>query len=150
MVDQPLRCAGALIMNVDGRLFVQRRSPTRSLFPNAWDIVGGHLEAGESVIDALRREIAEETGWRLTHIVAELPPVTYVGEDGATRIEEDFLVRVEGDLDRPRLEAGKHTEFRWIGFEDVAGLLGDGPGDDVARRILTAAFRTVRDLGLVP
>src|SRR4051812_5096736 len=85
MTGRPLRCAGALIMNSDGRLFVQRRSPTRSLFPNAWDIVGGHLEAGETVIEALRREITEETGWRLTHIVAELPPVTYTGEDGHER-----------------------------------------------------------------
>jgi 8-oxo-dGTP diphosphatase len=148
MVDQPLRCAGALIMNGDGRLFVQRRSSTRSLFPNAWDIVGGHLEAGESVIDALRREITEETGWRLTHIVAELPPVTYLGDDGDERVEDDFLVRVEGDLDQPRLEAGKHTEFRWIGAHEVTDLLGDGPGDDLARRILTVAFHTVRELGL--
>jgi 8-oxo-dGTP pyrophosphatase MutT (NUDIX family) len=33
----------------DGRIFFQRRSPTRKLFRNSWDIVGGHLEPGESV-----------------------------------------------------------------------------------------------------
>lgn len=130
---------------------MQRRSPERGLFPDTWDIVGGHLEPGESTIDALRREIVEETGWRLTHVIAELPQVTYTGEDGRDRIEDDFLVRVEGDLRRPRLEEGKHTEYRWIGPDEVEALLGtsDRTGDAVARAVLTVGFRTAREIGLI-
>ncbi|MEV1016607.1 MULTISPECIES: NUDIX domain-containing protein [unclassified Micromonospora] len=41
MSTQPLRCAGALIVDRDGRIFFQRRSPHRRLFPDWWDIVGG-------------------------------------------------------------------------------------------------------------
>jgi 8-oxo-dGTP pyrophosphatase MutT (NUDIX family) len=146
-----MRCAGALILDDDGRIFVQRRSPDRSLFPNAWDIVGGHLEPGESTMDALRREIQEETGWRLTHVIAELPPVTYTGEDGHERVEDDFLVRVEGDLRRPRLEEGKHTEYRWISFADAEELIGEpaSTGDAVALAILAAGFRIAREIGLI-
>ncbi|MFC8618201.1 NUDIX domain-containing protein [Micromonospora purpureochromogenes] len=54
MPTEPLRCAGALIVDDDGRLFLQRRSPERSLFPNAWDIVGGHREPGGTAVAALR------------------------------------------------------------------------------------------------
>jgi len=136
-------------MDDDGRVFVQRRSPDRSLFPCAWDIVGGHLEAGETVVEALRREIQEDTGWGLTHILAELPQITYLGDDGLRRVEDDFLVRVEGDLRRPRLEAGKHTECRWIGPAEVDDLLGDAPGDEVARRVLTTGFQAAREIGLL-
>jgi 8-oxo-dGTP pyrophosphatase MutT (NUDIX family) len=46
---EPLRCAGALIVDDDSRLFFQRRSPRRHLFPDCRDIVGGHLEPGEEV-----------------------------------------------------------------------------------------------------
>jgi 8-oxo-dGTP diphosphatase len=49
MVPDPLRVTGALVVDGDGRIFFQRRSPTRKLFPNSWDIVGGHLEPGETV-----------------------------------------------------------------------------------------------------
>jgi 8-oxo-dGTP pyrophosphatase MutT (NUDIX family) len=147
-----LRCAAALIFDDAGRLFVQRRSPDRRLFPGAWDVVGGHLEPGETTLDALRREIQEETGWRLATIVAELEPVTYTGDDGLTRVEEDFLVRVEGDLDRPRLEQGLHTEYRWIGPEDVPDLFDpDRPtaADDLIRALLTAGFDLARRTGLI-
>ncbi|MEU8295720.1 NUDIX domain-containing protein [Micromonospora sp. NPDC048909] len=56
MSTEPLRCAGALIVRDDGRIFFQRRSPERRLFPDCWDVVGGHLEPG----DGLNRRIAEE------------------------------------------------------------------------------------------
>jgi 8-oxo-dGTP diphosphatase len=149
--DQPLRCAAAFILDDDGRIFVQRRAADRPLFPGAWDIVGGHLEAGETALDALRREIFEETGWRLTHVLAELPPVRYTGDDGRVRVEEDFLVRVEGNLRRPRLSASEHTEYRWITRDDLDPLLGDSdrPGDRLARTLLTAGFDTARDIGLI-
>ena len=54
---------GAVIVNEDDRAFVHRRGYDRALFPGAWDIPGGHVEPGESPIDALRREVQEETGW---------------------------------------------------------------------------------------
>ncbi|GAA4678913.1 NUDIX domain-containing protein [Phytohabitans rumicis] len=111
---EPLRCAGALIVDDDGRIFIQRRSPDRRLFPNIWDIVGGHLEPEESVEEALRREVREETGWTISVVLGPVGEYTYTGNDGIDRTEADFLVRVDGDLDHPRLEAGKHTEFRWI------------------------------------
>lgn len=147
-----LRCAAALIFDGQGRIFVQRRSPDRSLFPSAWDVVGGHLERGETTLEALRREIQEETGWRLHSIVAELDPVTYTGDDGLTRVEEDFLVRVDGDLERPQLERDKHTEYRWIGPDDVPDLFDpDRPtaADDLIRALLTAGFDLARRSGLI-
>ncbi|MEW2474349.1 NUDIX domain-containing protein [Micromonospora gifhornensis] len=119
MSVEPLRCAGALIVDPEGRLFFQRRSPDRRLFPNCWDIVGGHLEPGETVEEALRREVLEETGWRVAEILGPVGEFRYVGDDGLTRIEYDWLVRVDGDLATPVLEAGKHTEYRWLGPDDV-------------------------------
>jgi 8-oxo-dGTP pyrophosphatase MutT (NUDIX family) len=149
--DEPRRCAGAVIIDDNGRIFIQRRAPTQTLFPNAWDIVGGHLEPGESFHDALRREVTEETGWQLSHVLAELDEIEYVGDDGVRRQERDFLVRVDGDLRAPRLAPAEHTEWRWIGPAEI-GVIGDdghrGPGDDLAYRIVTRGFAAAREIGL--
>ncbi|MGW2425788.1 NUDIX domain-containing protein [Streptomyces sp. NPDC001709] len=38
---------GAVILNRDGGALAQKRSPHRQLFPDCWDMVGGHVEPGE-------------------------------------------------------------------------------------------------------
>jgi len=148
---EPLRCAGALILDDDGRIFVQRRSPDRKLFPNCWDIVGGHVEPGESIDDTLLREVEEETGWRISVVLGPVGEFSYTGDDGQDRVEQDFLVRVDGNLDRPRLEQGKHTEWRWLS-EPELDLLDEqrGPGDVLVREIVTAGFVTARLFGFAP
>ncbi|MET8154016.1 NUDIX domain-containing protein [Actinoplanes sp. NPDC049668] len=149
MVPEPLRVAGALVVDDDGRIFFQRRSPQRKLFPNAWDIVGGHLEPGETLGDALRREIVEETGWRLSVVLGQVGEYTYTGEDGLDRHETDFLVRVDGDLARPRLEAGKHTEYRWLGPDELAVLDESAEiNDGMIRRIAEDGFMVLHTLGM--
>ncbi|WFF07699.1 NUDIX domain-containing protein [Micromonospora sp. WMMD1076] len=149
MPTEPLRCAGALIVDDDGRIFIQRRSSERRLFPNCWDIVGGHLEPGEEIDDALRREVTEETGWALSHVLGLVGEYRYTADDGLTRVETDFLVRVDGDLSRPRLEAGKHTEFRWLAESEIA-LLDEhrDVNDGMIRRIAEDGFAALRSIGL--
>lgn len=145
MSTEPLRCVGALVVDDDGRIFVQRRSADRRLFPNSWDIVGGHVQPGESLDAALRREIAEETGWALFQILGIVGEYAYTGDDGVARVETDYLVRVDGDLSRPRLEVGKHSDPRWLTEADTA-VLDDPPGvnDGLIRRIVEDGFALIR------
>jgi len=112
---------GALISDAAGRLYLQRRSATRALFPGAWDLVGGHAENGEDVRTALAREVFEETGWQLS----ELGPVIEVIDwesGGVARREVDMLVTVSGDLARPLLETDKHVEGRWLTAVEAEAL----------------------------
>jgi 8-oxo-dGTP diphosphatase len=133
----------------DGRIFFQKRSATRKLFPDTWDIVGGHVEDGETLDETLRREIEEETGWELSIVLATVGDYRYTGEDGFVRLETDFLVRVDGDLGRPRLEAGKHTEYRWLGPDELAVLdQSSGVNDGMIRRIAEDGFAVLHRLGL--
>ena len=136
-------------MGDDGRIFFQKRSAQRKLFPNTWDIVGGHLEPGETVAEALRREVFEETGWRIFAVLAVVGDYIFTGNDGVDRHETDFLVRVDGDLERPRLEVGKHTEFRWLGRDELDVLDASGDvNDGVIRRIAEDGFAVLHTLGL--
>jgi 8-oxo-dGTP pyrophosphatase MutT (NUDIX family) len=140
---------GAVILDAHQRAFIQRRSAHRRLFPDCWDIVGGHIEPGETPAEALRREITEETGWELREIVLPLGDCTWVGTDGETRHESDFLVAVDGDLDKPELEWDKHPEYRWISAAELDVLLENRkPGDVLLRDILANAFRTIKAAGL--
>lgn len=138
-----------MIVDDDGRIFIQRRSPDRRLFPNTWDIVGGHVESGETVEEALYREVQEETGWRVSVIIGLVGEYTYTGNDGIERMETDFLVRVDGDLTRPRLEVGKHTEFRWLTESEIEVLDEHRDvNDGLIRTIAEAGFAALHAIGL--
>lgn len=115
---------------------------SRRLLPGTWDIVGGHLESGEGPEQALAREIEEETGWTLRRIEAPIADWTWE-HDGTVRHERDYLVEVDGDLDAPRLEAGKHDACAWLGPEDLDVFMqGRTDGDRRLRDIVAKATRT--------
>jgi ADP-ribose pyrophosphatase YjhB (NUDIX family) len=55
---------GALVHDDDGRLLVVRRA--REPGSGRWSVPGGRVEPGETDLDAVRREVLEETGLHVT------------------------------------------------------------------------------------
>lgn len=134
-------CVGAFIRDARDRVYAHRRSPDRRLLPGTWDIVGGHVEPGETPEETLAREIEEETGWKLRRIEAPLADWEWTW-DGVVRRELDYLVEVDGDLSRPRLEEGKHDAYAWVGLDNLE-LMTEGrtDGDRRLRDIVAKAAR---------
>jgi 8-oxo-dGTP diphosphatase len=142
-VAEPFVCVAALIFDTEDRLFLVRRADHRSLFANCWDVVGGHVDPGEDTRATLRRELHEETGWRVGAVLAELPPWTWTGDDGLTRTEYDFLITVDGDLAAPRLDPDEHTGYRWLAEAELP-VLDEDPSQ--IRRLADTAFAALRSL----
>ncbi|MER6831567.1 NUDIX domain-containing protein [Streptosporangium sp. NPDC000563] len=122
-----VRCVvGAVLVNPRGEVFLQRRAPHVRLFPGCWDIVGGHVEAGETLCAALAREIAEETGWHLERVGDLVKVFDWEGGDGTRRREIDVLATVTGDLERPRVEHDKFVEAGWLDAARLRVLAAGG------------------------
>jgi nucleoside triphosphatase len=60
----PEPTVGALIFNAEGKLFLMSSHKWRG----KWVVPGGHIELGETMEQALRREIKEETGLEIRDI----------------------------------------------------------------------------------
>jgi ADP-ribose pyrophosphatase YjhB (NUDIX family) len=56
-VNRPLRLGVVAIIEHDGALLVERRSDT-----GTWGLLGGGLEANETLVEAVAREVREESG----------------------------------------------------------------------------------------
>jgi isopentenyldiphosphate isomerase len=55
------RSVHVLVFNRLGQLYLQKRAPHKDIQPDKWDTsVGGHVHAGETVEEAVKRETEEE------------------------------------------------------------------------------------------
>jgi 8-oxo-dGTP diphosphatase len=109
VADRPPRIS-AIVACVDeaGRVLIVKQ--TAGPFSGAWLLPGGTVEPTESLEDAARRELFEETGYR----VADLSPVVRYEVRSAPAGRFHFLVHLfrGGELDgTPRPEPG--SEVRW-------------------------------------
>jgi ADP-ribose pyrophosphatase YjhB (NUDIX family) len=108
--------ASALVVDADGLLLLVRRA--HDPFGGTWDLPGGFLEEAEHPLEALRRELLEET--RL-----EVEPVDFVGvwldrygdgPDDATTLNLYWTAHVTGG----EPEAGDDAaELRWFARDDL-------------------------------
>ncbi|WP_298720288.1 8-oxo-dGTP diphosphatase MutT [uncultured Oceanisphaera sp.] len=64
-VKKSVLVAVGVIENTEGEIFICRRGASQHQ-ANKWEFPGGKVEAGETVAQALARELAEEIGIRVT------------------------------------------------------------------------------------
>ena len=121
MQDQIAKTVGALFISEDGRILLGLRAAWKKAWPCHWDTIGGRVEPGESLEDALVREIREEVGvtpieFRLMAIVNERQPEIH-GE----ALHHIYAVTSWQGGD-PANVCDEHTELRWFSISDMASL----------------------------
>lgn len=106
----------------DRKMLLCTRSATEDFLPGYSELVGGGVDDGESLWDALHREVREETGIEITSVVRRMPGFEY--EDGSGRTVRECSFIVTCDTSRVRLNPAEHDAFYWLGPEDLVLLAG--------------------------
>ena len=106
----------ALFRRIDGALHflaVESRSER-----GYWGLVKGHVEAGESIAEAARREIAEEVGLRdVSFLPGFREEVRYRLPSGDDKVVHYFLA--DAGTGQVRLQAEEIADCRWLPFPAV-------------------------------
>lgn len=107
------------ILKDNDKFLIVKRSQFDSLYPNAWEFPGGHLEYGETIKEGLKRELKEEIGFdeefelNIVHYFDEIKKK----EDGIIyNLEMDFLVNVDRTNLKIKLN-DEHTDYMWVAFD---------------------------------
>jgi 8-oxo-dGTP pyrophosphatase MutT (NUDIX family) len=114
--------AGGVVVGLDGTIVVVNQNG------DSWSLPKGHIEPGESALDAARREIKEESGISQLELVKELGSYTrpriglHGGNDNTTHKKITlFLFKTKQYDLKP--EDPANPEARWVSVDDVSSLL---------------------------
>lgn len=119
MNDIPLYIAPtALITNYNDECLFLQRSPRSQVNPGKWDMSGGKPELGETLDQALKREVREETGLNLTRIGTLLGTAELLLFDKRI-IYLIFECLTDGDTVTLSTE---HEAFRWVKESEILNL----------------------------
>ena len=136
-------CVGVLMQDEQHRVYVQRRTTRRRLFPGIWDIVGGHVEPGETPEQTLATRTRGGDRLEACARSARRSPTGSGNTRGGSGASWTTWSTVDGDLRRPRLEDGKHDASAWVGPGDLELLMENRTdGDRRLRDIVAHVVRT--------
>ena len=119
------RSVRVAVYHPDGKsLLLQKRSMNKDIFPGRWDMaVGGHVDSGETLEQAVVREMREELG-----LVTDLP------------LKKLFQLKVRNEIESENVQlystvgAGPFviqeqelSEIRFFSFDELKKLLRENP-----------------------
>ena len=127
-------CAGAMLVNADGLVFVAKRIDTPG---EAWQMPQGGIDEGEEPTKAVIREVLEEIGtdkveiisesskWRKYDLPDELIGKIWGGKYRGQR-QKWFLLRfigVDADIDIEAHDPPEFNDWKWVSIEETVDLI---------------------------
>lgn len=115
--SRPIIGVGVVVWRGDEVLLIERGKPPRQ---GTWSIPGGAQEVGETVAEAGRREVFEETGVEV-EVTTLVDVVDSIRPDGEGRIRSHYtLVDLTGEWVSGGLRPGDDaSDCRWVSLDDL-------------------------------
>lgn len=108
-----------LLQNSEGKFLLVKRSSDK--YPEVgarWDIAGGRINPGQTLMENLKREVMEETKLYMTEEPKLVAAQDILRVPGRHVVRLTYIGRADGT---PRLD-DDHTEFGWFSLEEIRKL----------------------------
>lgn len=121
MIDQQKqqKITACAFLHKDGKLLTAKRAMTKSFLPGVYELVGGHVEFGETLEECLVREFHEEL--HIDIVVGNIfYAFTYLEDDGIKHVVEvEFFAKMQDESQAIVLNPEDHSEYHWVTKEEV-------------------------------
>ncbi|MGV3011606.1 NUDIX hydrolase [Streptococcus thoraltensis] len=105
-----------IIQSSNGSILFMKRDSTKPTYPSYYEAsAGGSVLQGENPLDAIRREVLEETG-----LVLEF--FDFIGkkiEPNHFSIYYNYRAIYQGELDAITLQVGETTAYKWVPLKEL-------------------------------
>ena len=112
------RTVSCWIMNEKGEVLLQKRTPNKKRNPNKWAKTGGQVDSGESVEDAIYREVKEELGIEIPKEQIKVIDIHKSNEQNR-RFAYNFIFVVNYKIDDYILQKEEVSKVKYVTIEDM-------------------------------
>jgi len=115
-----------LVKNENEQVLIQKRSETKDLYPDCWDLsVGGHVNFGKTYEETAVRELGEELGLEVSQVNLFKKGEVLVNLPNAGEYFNVFEYKLKpGQTIKTSKEEVKDT--RWMSIEEIKKSMKDG------------------------
>lgn len=133
----------AVVLNNSNEVLLLKRI-REGLNGNKWDLPGGHIEKGETIEAALKREVKEETNLNV-EVISIIRAVEFSKEHKLFKNEKRGLRFLVRSSDRDVItQKNEHVKYRWLAFDEAIALLDKKDGfENEKRETLIAAKKLI-------
>lgn len=112
------------IFNSSGQTLLTKRSPEKKTYPNFWSPTGGAVQAGETSLQAVARELQEETGIRADR--AEFKLLTSECVASRSYFSDIYLLQKDVPQSEIVLQEGETCDAKWVNKAEFEAMIAAG------------------------
>ena len=105
----------------DKKVLICQRSSDKKFLPNIWHLPGGKVEEKETILEALKREVSEELGLKISDIEYTKITHNYVGHGNISARTEFFIGKSQGEI----VLNEENQDYKWISSKEVKNFFDD-------------------------
>ncbi len=103
---------GCLVKN-DNKFLILKRGDNEDSYPGIWELPSGKVEFGETLEQAVRREVREETGLEIDN------PVLYGFFQYQTEVKYSVQINFTANTDSQKVKLTEHEDFKFVSPDEL-------------------------------
>lgn len=133
MSDKVQKIAAHGLIKNGNKYLILHRALTDGYMPGKWDLAGGTIEFGEDPIEALDREILEETNLKV-EVIRPLYIYSFISNPQRHQFQIVYECKyLKGEV---KLNPNDHDQFKWVTIEEMGDASKIAFLDDFYKKFL--------------
>lgn len=130
---------GAVIQNKEGKILILSRKAD-DFMGGIDELPSGNMEVGETIEEALAREVKEETNCDLKKILCYIDSFDYKSGSGKKARQYNFFILAKGTNE---IILTEHDQYKWQGITEI--LNNPKITEAVKRTILATPYKQIEE-----